>query len=211
MRGLREEDGESQDLQQFVFILASREEGPMKGVRYRMSGQSVTAGAPEGEVVEIVTPCMEKIRYKMANTRKGSIINSLMEDVQSDGVKEVLISMEESISPKFHQEASSLSKEILSLEEACRAMSERIESAKRKLDEKLENSVELKKIRGIQSDLDTALEWVINDVNMNIRGDLQEEEEAELAILEDHPLDSSMTTNVDNESPDLLPSSQNSF
>ena len=90
-------------------------------------------------------------------------------------------------------------------------MSERIESAKRKLDEKLENSVELKKIRGIQSDLDTALEWVINDVNMNIRGDLQEEEEAELAILEDHPLDSSMTTNVDNESPDLLPSSQNSF
>ena len=52
MRGLREEDGESQDLPQFVFILASREEGPMKGVRYRMSGQSVTAGAPEGEVVE---------------------------------------------------------------------------------------------------------------------------------------------------------------
>ena len=49
----------------------------------------------------------------------------------------------------------------------------------------------------------------MKDVNMNIKGDLEEDED-ELAILEDDDLDSSMITNVDNESPDLIPGSQDS-
>ena len=197
---------EGEDQHQLVFILASREEGgAMKGIRYKMSGQMMTT--EEGVDVEIRTPCMEKIRYKVASTRNGSIINSLMEDVQSDGVGEVLVSMQESINPKFQQRANSLSKKIISLEEASRAKTEEIKEAKRKLDEKFENSHELKKIRGIQSDdFETALGWAMKDVNMNIQDDVDE-----LAILEDDPLNTSMTTNVDNEMSELPPSSQDSY
>ena len=204
MRGMRMEAGEDQH--QLLFMLASREEGPMKGIRYRMSGQVMTPEAQEGLEVEIMTPCVEKIRYKAATTRNSSIANLLMEDVQLDGVGEALVSMQESISPKFQQRAKSLSKKIISLEEASRAKSQKIKGAKRKLEEKLENSFELKKIKGIQSDLVTALGWVMKDVNMNIQDDVNE-----LAILEDDPLNSSMTTNVDNESPDLPPNSQDSY
>ena len=92
------------------------------------------------------------------------------------------------------------------MEEASRAKTEEIKEAKRKLDEKFENSLELKKIRGIQSDFETALGWAMADVNMNIQDDVDE-----LAILADDPLNSSMTTNVDNEMSDLPPSSQDSY
>ena len=203
---MRQVEVEGEDQHQLVFILASREEGgAMKGIRYKMSGQMMTT--EEGVDVEIRTPCMEKIRYKVASTRNGSIINSLMEDVQSDGVGEVLVSMQESINPKFQQRANSLSKKIISLEEASRAKTEEIKEAKRKLDEKFENSHELKKIRGIQSDdFETALGWAMKDVNMNIQDDVDE-----LAILEDDPLNTSMTTNVDNEMSELPPSSQDSY
>ena len=198
-----------EDQHQLLFMLASREEGPMKGIRYRMSGQVMTPEAQEGLEVEIMTPCVEKIRYKAATTRNSSIVNLLMEDVKLDGVGEALVSMQESISPKFQQRAKSLSKKIISLEEASRIKSERNRAAKRKLDEKYENSLELKKIRGVQSDLETAVGFVMQDVNMNIK-DGMEEDVDELAILEDDDLDSSMTTNVDNESPDLIPDSQES-
>ena len=198
-----------EDQHQLLFMLASREEGPMKGIRYRMSGQVMTPEAQEGLEVEIMTPCVEKIRYKAATTRNSSIVNLLMEDVKLDGVGEALVSMQESISPKFQQRAKSLSKKIISLEEASRIKSERNRAAKRKLDEKYENSLELKKIRGVQSDLETAVGFVMQDVNMNIKDGMEEDVDG-LAILEDDDLDSSMTTNVDNESPDLIPDSQES-
>ena len=209
MSGMRQVEVEGEDQHQLVFILASREEeGAMKGIRYKMSGQMMSTEALEGVEVDIKTPCMEKIRYKVASTRNGSIINSLMEDVKSDGVGEVLVSMQKSINPKFKQRASSLAKKIISLEEASRAKSEEIEKAKRKRDEKFENSFELKKIRGIQSDFETALGWAMADVNMNIQEHVDDDE---LAILTDDPLNSSLTTNVDNEMSDLPPSSQDSY
>ena len=144
-----------------------------------------------------------------ASERNGATINSLMGEVESEGVQEVLTSMRRTISPNFEQRAKGLSQKIISLEKAIRTKSERNKEAKRKLDEKYENSLQLKKIRGIQSDLETAVELVMKDVNMNIKGDLEEDED-ELAILEDDDLDSSMITNVDNESPDLIPGSQDS-
>ena len=202
MRGLGEMEGEDH---QFVFILASRAEGEMKGLKYRMTGRMITSEAPEGVDVEIRTPCMEKIRYRMATSRNGSSINSLMEKVQSEGIKEALVSMERSISPKFLQKANSLSKNISILEQASRDKSKKIQEAKRKLDEKFENSFELKKIRGINSDLETAMGLIMKDVNMNIQDDLEEEE---VATLEEDLLNNSMTTNVDNEALDILPSSQ---
>ena len=194
-----------------MFLLASREEGQIRGIKYRMIGKMIGASseAPEDVDVQIMTPCMEKIGYKMATTRDDSAIKSLMWEVESDGVQEVLTCMENNIMPKFEQSVNSLSRKIICLEEASRAKSERNKEAKRKLDEKYENSLQLKKIRGIQSDLETAVELVMKDVNMNIKGDLEEDED-ELAILEDDDLDSSMITNVDNESPDLIPGSQDS-
>ena len=204
LRGLGQVGGQDQ----LVFILATREEGQIRGIKYRMTGKMITASpeAAEGVDVQIMTPCMEKIGYKVATSRNGSNISSLMKEVESEGVKESLASMKNNISPNFEQKANSLSKKIISLEEASRAKSEDIIEAKRKLDEKFENSLQLKKIRGIQSDLETAVGWVMKDVNMNIQDDV-----GELAILENDPLNSSMTTNVVNEIPDLPPSSQDSF
>ena len=62
----------------------------------RMAGKmmsSASSEAPEGVDVEILTPCMEKIRYKRATTRNGATINSLMGEVESDGVQEVLFAL----------------------------------------------------------------------------------------------------------------------
>ena len=195
-----------------MFLLASREEGQIRGIKYRMIGKMIGASseAPEDVDVQIMTPCMEKIGYKMATTRDDSAIKSLMWEVESDGVQEVLTCMENNIMPKFEQSVNSLSRKIICLEEASRAKSERNKEAKRKLDEKIENSRELQKIRGIQSDLETALGLILKDVNMNIKDNIEEDVD-ELAILEDDDLDISMTTNVDNESPHQIPDSQDSY
>ena len=195
-----------------MFLLASREEGQIRGIKYRMIGKMIGASseAPEDVDVQIMTPCMEKIGYKMATTRDDSAIKSLMWEVESDGVQEVLTCMENNIMPKFEQSVNSLSRKIICLEEASRAKSERNKEAKRKLDEKIENSRELQKIRGIQSDLETALGLILKDVNMNVKDNIEEDVD-ELAILEDDDQDISMTTNVDNESPHQIPDSQDSY
>ena len=98
-----------------MFLLASREEGQIRGIKYRMIGKMIGASseAPEDVDVQIMTPCMEKIGYKMATTRDDSAIKSLMWEVESDGVQEVLTCMENNIMPKFEQSVNSLSRKIL--------------------------------------------------------------------------------------------------
>ena len=101
------------------------------------------------------------------------------------------------MSKRLKAEASNLSTSITSLEKKCSERLEKIKKLQLKLSRVVENTRELKKIRGIQSNLETAVEQVTNMEQVEVGGG---------DALVDDNFNSSMTTNIDSPEKDLSPS-----
>jgi len=151
--------------QQYLFLLASREVGANTGIKYKMTGKmnSSSTEDPAQVQVQIVTPSIEKIKYRQATDRQGSAVDSMMRGVKIEGLDEVISSLGENVEEQFLDRAATLSRNIISLEEPYINYMDSIRKLKRKIAEAAEKTAKLKKIRGIQSNLETALEYAITD------------------------------------------------
>ena len=132
--------------------------------------------------VQIETPSMEKVEYKTGN-KERPIIHSMLGEVDVGGVNQVLAALDDNVGEKFRDEASIISRNILRLEEECRGSVEKIGKLKLKLKETVEKTAEMKRIRGVQSNLQSAVDVVTK------KQKLEKSEEEELNC--------SMTTNLD--------------
>lgn len=175
---------------EFLWIQASREEGSNKGIKYKLTGKitsSSSTGATELTEVQIKTPSIDKIEYKAGNSQRP-IMDSVMGSVDIGGLDQIVDALENNVGDRFKYETSIISQNILRLEEECRSSVETIEKLKLKLHETYEKTSEMKKIRGVQSNLQTAVEVVTNKIKL----DKSDED-----IFVDEDLNSSMTTNLD--------------
>ena len=144
--------------------------------------------------VQIKTPSIEKVEYKTGN-KERPIIHSMLGKVDVGGVNQVLAALDDNVGEKFQDEASIISRNILRLEEECRRSVDRVGKLKLKLKETVEKTFEMKRIRGVQSNLQSAVDVVTK------KRKLEKDQEEELNC--------SMTTNLDDDSP--LFSSQESL